>query len=122
MGPYPYTHGPWPSRTGSTGSRRYSDGESFTSQSPIQSPKRPRGGYNWKTFDAYESHRDVMRYYHPVRPSVVRARWYSDGTRYYRLGAQGQGQGQGHSDQQAGSLGHGHGNGQGTKTALRQSV
>jgi hypothetical protein len=108
MGPYP------PSRAASAKSSRRSDAGSSET---VASPKK----YNWQTFDAYESHRDVIAgYYHPVSPRVVRARWYSDGTRYYRLG--------GHSREHQQSRNHGrgpgygHGPSNGPRAQGRQSV
>ncbi|KAI3337395.1 hypothetical protein HD806DRAFT_476563 [Xylariaceae sp. AK1471] len=107
MGPYP------PSRVASSESRRRSDDGSETASSPKK--------YNWQTFDAYESHRDVIaEYYHPVSPRVLRARWHSDGTRYYRLG------GHSHEYQQSRKQGRGHGYGYGGRNGVkahgRQSV
>ncbi|KAI1816769.1 hypothetical protein GGS20DRAFT_593978 [Poronia punctata] len=77
MGPSP------PSGTASTESlKRKADGGSDDgSVSAITGPNK----YDWKNFDAYESHKDVLAgYYLPVSPRQLRLGLHGDGRQYYK--------------------------------------
>ncbi|KAI0389982.1 hypothetical protein F5Y17DRAFT_93353 [Xylariaceae sp. FL0594] len=93
LGHYPDSEGPGEVRrqSGHSSTNSNTASASHNEEGHEMVPTVPRSAvsrkkeYNWQTFDAYESHRDVIAgFYHPISPRLarVRSRWYSDGSRY----------------------------------------